>query len=152
MQEQTFEDLYALIDERIAELGGAVTPKLNWSCPKDAMWITTGHTHRCTNAEEVNPMLPAATCTWWYLVAHALRITFQFSITLRTTQSQRTQVQVDLLNHVEGTFTISFVLCTYQVQFMALLLLTVYILYILNHISSSASFDAPPPLPNLDHG
>lgn len=146
MQEQTFQDLYALIDERIAELGGAVTPKLNWSCPKDAMWITTGHTHRCTNAEEVDSMLPAAACTWWYLLAHDLRITFQSLTTLRTAQSQRMQMQVDLLNNQKRGLQLHelVLLADLASSAMALLLLTVYFLYILKHASFSASFNAPP--------
>jgi len=44
----------AQIGEAIDRLGGAVSPKLNWSCPSDAVWVTTGNTHRCTNADEVD--------------------------------------------------------------------------------------------------
>lgn len=43
----------ASIEKAIDTLGGAVSPKLNWSCPKDAVWVATGNTHRCTNADEV---------------------------------------------------------------------------------------------------
>jgi hypothetical protein len=34
-----FRDIHILIKEVIAELGGRVAPKLNWSAPKDATWI-----------------------------------------------------------------------------------------------------------------
>ena len=44
--------MLAAIDKAIDFLGGAISPKLNWSCPKDAVWVATGSTHRCTNADE----------------------------------------------------------------------------------------------------
>ncbi|CAM9290914.1 unnamed protein product [Ectocarpus sp. 4 AP-2014] len=44
-----FPDLHALLSDAIASLGGAVFPKLNWSCPKaslmillDAAWVNGG--------------------------------------------------------------------------------------------------------------
>lgn len=36
------------IDTAIATLGGAVVPKLNWSCPKDAAWVNGGDLKCCT--------------------------------------------------------------------------------------------------------
>ena len=47
-------NVLAKMNESIEKLGGAVSPKLNWSCPKDAVWVATGNTHRCTNADEVH--------------------------------------------------------------------------------------------------
>ena len=47
------EVVLAKINAAIERLGGAVSPKMNWSCPKDAIWVSTGSTHRCTNADEV---------------------------------------------------------------------------------------------------
>lgn len=35
----SFPELQRQIDEAIAELGGAVLPKLSWSAPKDARWV-----------------------------------------------------------------------------------------------------------------
>lgn len=54
MQEDR-EAVLAEINAAINRLGGAVSPKMNWSCPKDAVWVSTGSTHRCTNADEVCP-------------------------------------------------------------------------------------------------
>ena len=54
MQEDR-EAVLAEINAAIDRLGGAVSPKMNWSCPKDAVWVSTGNTHRCTNADEVCP-------------------------------------------------------------------------------------------------
>ena len=48
-----FPDLFAQIDAAIAALGGQVLPKLNWSAPLDAAWLTTSGSIACTNAEEV---------------------------------------------------------------------------------------------------
>lgn len=53
------EAVLVQIGEAIDRLGGAASPKLNWSCPSDAVWVTTGNTHRCTNADEVRTPMPA---------------------------------------------------------------------------------------------
>ena len=37
----------------IAQLGGQVVPKLNWSCPSDATWLNPAATLACGNAEQV---------------------------------------------------------------------------------------------------
>lgn len=50
-----FPELLAEIEAAIAELGGRVLPKLNWSAPTDATWLTTCGSVACTNAEEVLP-------------------------------------------------------------------------------------------------
>eukprot|EP00899_Mesostigma_viride_P014970 jgi/Mesvir1/23474/Mv22323-RA.1 len=56
----SFPDLEASINEAIKELGGAVVPKLNWSCPKDAQWVTSSGTVKCTSAGEVLLMLKSS--------------------------------------------------------------------------------------------
>jgi len=48
------------VDTAIAELGGAVTPKLNWSSPKDTTWLNPTRTLRCENADTVFLMLRAS--------------------------------------------------------------------------------------------
>lgn len=48
-----FSDFQRQIDEAIARLGGKVLPKLNWSAPKDAWWMTSTQTMACTNSDEV---------------------------------------------------------------------------------------------------
>ncbi|EPX74915.1 D123 family protein [Schizosaccharomyces octosporus yFS286] len=42
-----------LIERIISDLDGAVVPKLNWSSPKDALWIMPTGTMKCTSAEDV---------------------------------------------------------------------------------------------------
>ncbi|KAF7926276.1 uncharacterized protein EAE98_006571 [Botrytis deweyae] len=37
---EKFSEIHKQIQETIAELGGSVVPKLNWSAPKDATWIS----------------------------------------------------------------------------------------------------------------
>ena len=44
----------------IAALGGAATPKLTWSAPKDAVWMATGNTTMCRNPGEVLLLLKAS--------------------------------------------------------------------------------------------
>ena len=58
---QLFPDVLRAIDSAIAKLGGKVVPKLNWSCPTDATWLTTSNTLACESADEVrsSPSWPA---------------------------------------------------------------------------------------------
>ncbi|ODV78975.1 D123-domain-containing protein [Suhomyces tanzawaensis NRRL Y-17324] len=59
----TIDQLQALHDQikaGIDKLGGAVTPKLNWSAPKDARWIMAGNTTRCTSPNDVYLLLNAS--------------------------------------------------------------------------------------------
>ncbi|CAL4957690.1 unnamed protein product [Urochloa decumbens] len=62
-----FPDLEAAVDAAIAELGGAALPKLNWSAPKDATFMSADGTARCTCFAEVAMLLRASDC-----VAHDL--------------------------------------------------------------------------------
>lgn len=48
------------IDAAIADLGGCVAPKLTWSSPHDAAWVTAGKSVACANAQEVRR--PCAAC------------------------------------------------------------------------------------------
>ena len=59
-EEVPFREFLAEVDEAIRALGGAVTPKLNWSSPKDAAWINPTQSLRCENADTVVLMLKAS--------------------------------------------------------------------------------------------
>jgi hypothetical protein len=52
-----FPELEQQIDDAIAGLGGAVLPKLDFSSPKDATWVSPDGSMRCTNADEVALLL-----------------------------------------------------------------------------------------------
>lgn len=52
-----FEDLHLLITKAVADLGGSVTPKLNWSSPKDAKWILPNSSTRCFSANDIYLLL-----------------------------------------------------------------------------------------------
>ncbi|EES00017.1 hypothetical protein BDA96_03G010300 [Sorghum bicolor] len=62
-----FPELEAAIDAAIAELGSAALPKLNWSAPKDATFMSADGTTRCTCFAEVAMLLRSSDC-----VAHDL--------------------------------------------------------------------------------
>uniref|UniRef100_A0ACD5TS29 Uncharacterized protein n=1 Tax=Avena sativa TaxID=4498 RepID=A0ACD5TS29_AVESA len=62
-----FPELEAAVDAAIAELGGAALPKLNWSAPKDAVFMAADGTTRCTCFAEVAMLLRASDC-----IAHDL--------------------------------------------------------------------------------
>lgn len=49
----SFPELEAAVELSIASLGGAAFPKLNWSAPKDATWISADGTLRCSSFTDV---------------------------------------------------------------------------------------------------
>jgi hypothetical protein len=56
-----FPALHAEITSAIASLGGAACPKLNWSSPKDATWISRHpNTMKCTSANDVYILLKSS--------------------------------------------------------------------------------------------
>jgi hypothetical protein len=55
-----FPELRAAIDAAIAGLGGAVAPKLNWSSPTDALWVSGANSLRCASADEVILLLKSS--------------------------------------------------------------------------------------------
>jgi hypothetical protein len=57
---RTFPELEQSLRAAIAELGGAVAPKLTWSTPKDAVWMSTTNNMRCCNPGEVILLLKAS--------------------------------------------------------------------------------------------
>ena len=66
----SFPKLEEEIQQAIQQLGGHVVPKLNWSCPKDAVWMNGGSL-KCETAGDVFLLLQASDfCS--YDVHHAL--------------------------------------------------------------------------------
>jgi hypothetical protein len=58
---QRFPELHQTIKEKIQELGGAVAPKLNWSAPKDAAWISQHqNTMKCTSPNDIYLLLKSS--------------------------------------------------------------------------------------------
>ncbi|KAF3060081.1 hypothetical protein GL218_04535 [Daldinia childiae] len=58
---QRFPELHQVIKDKIAELGGAVAPKLNWTAPKDAAWISPHqNTIKCTSPNDIYLLLKSS--------------------------------------------------------------------------------------------
>lgn len=55
-----FSELHLQIQNEIEKLGGAVTPKLNWSAPRDATWISTTNNLKCVTASDIYILLKAS--------------------------------------------------------------------------------------------
>ncbi|KAJ0975166.1 hypothetical protein J5N97_017131 [Dioscorea zingiberensis] len=53
----SFPDLEDAVNRSITALGGAVLPKLNWSSPKDAAWISSDGSLRCTSFSDIALLL-----------------------------------------------------------------------------------------------
>ncbi|KAJ3694356.1 hypothetical protein LUZ60_009836 [Juncus effusus] len=58
----TFPDLELEIQESISSLGGKVVPKLNWSVPKDATWISPIGSLKCESFSEISLLLHSSDC------------------------------------------------------------------------------------------
>ncbi|KAI1106923.1 D123-domain-containing protein [Jackrogersella minutella] len=58
---QRFPELHQIIKDKITELGGAVAPKLNWTSPKDAAWISPHqNTIKCTCPNDIYLLLKSS--------------------------------------------------------------------------------------------
>lgn len=57
---EAWPQVHEKIRETIAELGGKVVPKLNWSAPKDATWISTTNDMECRTPNEIYLLLKSS--------------------------------------------------------------------------------------------
>lgn len=55
-----FSALHQEIKDGVRQLGGKVSPKLNWSAPKDAKWIMANNTTKCEDVSDVYLLLNAS--------------------------------------------------------------------------------------------
>lgn len=55
-----FPELEAAVGAAVARLGGAALPKLSWSAPKDAVWLSHAGSLRCESGAEVLLLLLAS--------------------------------------------------------------------------------------------
>ncbi|KAK1048241.1 hypothetical protein LTR74_017557, partial [Friedmanniomyces endolithicus] len=71
-----WRDLHNTIKATIAELGGVVVPKLNWSAPKDATWINAGNSMECRTPNDIYLLLKSSD-----FVTHDLEHAFDDTVT-----------------------------------------------------------------------
>lgn len=57
---EAWHDIHQKIKSTISELGGSVMPKLNWSAPKDATWISTTNSMACTTPNDIYLLLKSS--------------------------------------------------------------------------------------------
>jgi hypothetical protein len=50
---ERFPELHAAVEAGIQQLGGQVAPRLNWSSPTDALWMSAYNSLKCCNADQV---------------------------------------------------------------------------------------------------
>lgn len=55
-----WEDIHSQIKSTIAELDGRVTPKLNWSAPKDATWMAATNDMQCRTPNDIYLLLKSS--------------------------------------------------------------------------------------------
>ncbi|KAF2154864.1 D123-domain-containing protein [Myriangium duriaei CBS 260.36] len=56
----SWPETHAAIRATLQDLGGAAVPKLNWSCPKDATWISATNSLECRTANDVYLLLKSS--------------------------------------------------------------------------------------------
>ncbi|KAI8580275.1 hypothetical protein K450DRAFT_237687 [Umbelopsis ramanniana AG] len=56
----SFPEVEDAIRDAVAEYEGAIFPKLNWSSPRDAAWITATQSLKCTNAFDIYLLLKSS--------------------------------------------------------------------------------------------
>ncbi|KAK3401130.1 D123-domain-containing protein [Sordaria brevicollis] len=84
-----FPDLHNAINNAIKALGGAAAPKLNWSSPKDATWISRHpNTVKCTSANDVYILLKSSS-----FISHDLDHAFDGCVPPSTTTSSSSTQQ-----------------------------------------------------------
>lgn len=57
---EAWPDVHQNIKSTISELSGSVMPKLNWSAPKDATWISTTNSMACTTPNDIYLLLKSS--------------------------------------------------------------------------------------------
>ncbi|MCJ1462515.1 hypothetical protein MMC07_001117 [Pseudocyphellaria aurata] len=53
-------DIHQKVKDTIAELDGSVVPKLNWSAPKDATWISATNSMECSTPNDIYLLLKSS--------------------------------------------------------------------------------------------
>ena len=57
---QAWLEVHQRIKSNLLELGGSVMPKLNWSAPKDATWISATNSMACTTPNDIYLLLKSS--------------------------------------------------------------------------------------------
>lgn len=57
---EPWHDIHEKVHDTIEELGGKVLPKLNWSAPKDATWISTTNDMECRTPNDIYLLLKSS--------------------------------------------------------------------------------------------
>lgn len=55
-----WRDTHEAIEQTIEELGGKIAPKLNWSAPKDATWISATNSMECRTPNDIYLLLKSS--------------------------------------------------------------------------------------------
>jgi hypothetical protein len=72
IEQKSFPEFSRRVKDIIEDLGGEVFIKLNWSCPKDAAWVSLNNSLKCTTLSQVYLLLKSSD-----FISHDL--TFPFS-------------------------------------------------------------------------
>jgi hypothetical protein len=83
---QRFPELHQKIKDTIQELGGEVAPKLNWSSPRDAAWISPHqNTVKCTSPNDIYLLLKSSN-----FITHDLEHAFDGTVNTTSSTSSST--------------------------------------------------------------
>lgn len=81
---ERFPEIHQKIKDTIKELGGEVAPKLNWSSPKDAAWISPHqNTVKCTTPNDIYLLLKSSN-----FITHDLDHAFDGTVNISSSANQ----------------------------------------------------------------
>ncbi|KAK9695423.1 hypothetical protein K7432_012969 [Basidiobolus ranarum] len=86
----SFPEIETKIRDIIAELDGAVFPKLNWSSPKDAAWISASGTLKCTSPYDVFLLIKSSD-----FIVHDLCHAFEHCVDADTSVDSSSSLKLD---------------------------------------------------------
>ena len=86
-----WRETHQAIRDTIAELGGKVVPKLNWSAPKDATWISTTNSMECREPNDIYLLLKSSD-----FITHDLEHAFDDCVDEKETSNSTDQSQQNL--------------------------------------------------------
>ncbi|EEH48694.1 cell division cycle protein 123 [Paracoccidioides brasiliensis Pb18] len=84
-----WQEIHAQIKATIAELDGKVAPKLNWSAPKDATWISATNDMQCRTPNDIYLLLKSSD-----FITHDLEHAFDGCVSEEEQQKQQEKTEI----------------------------------------------------------
>ncbi|GIK06402.1 hypothetical protein Aspvir_002052 [Aspergillus viridinutans] len=90
-----WQEIHSQIKSTISEFGGKVTPKLNWSAPKDAVWMSATNDLQCRTPNDIYLLLKSSD-----FITHDLEHPFDGCVPDTDDSSEAPATQPDIPYHL----------------------------------------------------